>query len=390
MHLLLGQLLCMSSEMWNRIGIIGGGPAGLYCAKILAESGKDVTLFDHKIPFEKPCGGGITQKTFRDFQDLEFLKSKSKQIESFGFSVSTSGKIASANNPNLLSIISRKTLGTFLLNSCKSFGVKHISEKVIAISDSQVATEFNKYSFDFIVGADGANGISRRLLSDLKYDRWGGLGFYIDGLNVPQADIFFDIERTGYLWVFPRQDHASVGFIALKGNISKLDAQYVVQKYLDKHYNGFKVDQDKYYSATIPLTRKFETDLLFGKNWALIGDCAGLVDPITGEGIYYAFASGRYLAEAIIKSDITDYGNKLNSEIIPDLQKSADIFFRFYKSWVLTNMVRLGHYSPTISDVLVKLIAGEQSYRTLKKNLIRKIPKVVKETVIRMFERNSI
>lgn len=375
--------------MWNKIGIVGGGPAGLYCAKILAENGKDVTLFDHKIPFEKPCGGGITQKTFRDFPDLDYLKLYSKQIESFGFSVSTSKKKASVSNPNLLSIISRKTLGTLLLETGIKFGVKHISDKVISISGSQIFTEEAKYSFDFIIGADGANGISRRILSDLKFERWGGLGFYIDGLNVPHAEIFFDAERTGYLWVFPRQDHASVGFIALKGNISKPDSEKIVQTFLDSYYLGFNVNPDKYYAATIPLTRNFRAKQLYGENWALIGDSAGLVDPITGEGIYYAFASGRYLAEAIIKSDISDYEKKLNSEIIPELQKSADILFRFYKSWVLSNMVRLGHYSSSISDILVKLIAGEQSYRSLKKTLIRKIPNIVKEVVTGMFKRNS-
>ena len=373
--------------MWNKIGIIGGGPAGLYCAWILAENGKEVTLFDHKIPFEKACGGGITQKTFRDFPDLDFLKSHSKQIESFSFGVSVSEKKAYVNNPMLLSIISRKMLGTLLLERCIMSGVRHISQKVVSVSDSLIFAGSEKYSFDFIIGADGANGISRLSLSDLKFERWGGLGYYIDGLNVPHANIFFDIERTGYLWVFPRSDHASVGFIALKGNISKQDSQKIVQEYLDANYKGFNVNPDNYYSATIPLTRHFEVNKLFGKNWALIGDSAGLVDPITGEGIYYAFASGRYLAESIIASDISDYGKKLEREIVPELQKSADIFTRFYRSWVLSYMIRLGYCSSSISDILVKLIAGEQSYRTLKKTLIRKLPEVVKETVGSMFRR---
>lgn len=368
--------------MIRYVGIIGGGPSGLYAAWLLAQSGIQVTVFDHQIPFEKPCGGGLTQKIFHDFPDLKFLANSSQTVEKFSFSASDTRLTAEVSDNKLLYIISRKVLGEVLLDRCFSIGVRLVSQRVIDIKEKNIIIDDGRqFPFDFIIGADGANGVSRKKLSLLEYDRWGGVGFYIQGLTVPTAHIYFDVRRKGYLWVFPRTDHASVGFIALKGNISKTNAEEVIQEYLDKNYFGFKLDPDKYYAATIPLTKKYDSQLLYSNQFALIGDAAGLVDPITGEGIYYAFASANYLAEAIIANDITVYKRKLEQLIFSELQKSADIFERFYNPFILTNMVRLGFFSQTISTILVRLIAGKQSYLNLKKKLIDNIPVIFDETI---------
>lgn len=369
------------------IGIIGGGPAGLYATWRLATHGFPVYIFDHKIPWEKPCGGGITRKTYRDFPELNFLLPYTQEIESFDFISKGVKNHATVMDSGLLTIISRKKLGHELLEKVVKSGAIHIKEKVLTIVENKIRTSEKEYFFDFVIGADGAHGISRNLLTMNTYQRWGGIGFYIQGLYPKKADIYFEPSQVGYFWVFPRKDHASVGYIALKGKLSKPEAELKVQSFLNTYYPEFIVNPDLFYSATIPLTRDFYSHQYIGSNWALIGDAAGLVDPITGEGIYYAFASAHFLSESLIEQQPQKYVELLNKKVLPELQKSADILDRFYRPIIIKNMVRLASISPTIANILVYLIAGQQSYITLKKQLIKSLPRVFVEVMFAPFSK---
>lgn len=368
--------------MNKNIGIIGGGPAGLYAAILLLDSEFQVTLFDHKIPFEKACGGGITNKTFEEFSDLKLIKEFGLGINEFDLKSSEVRSSAKVKGRELLTIISRKKLGEILLNEALKRGLNFKHEKVIDIAANEVITDKSRERFDFIIGADGAHGISRRKLSKLEYDRWGGVGFYIEGLELPKVNIFFDKGKTGYLWVFPRPGHASVGYIALKGELSKSEAKMKVQNYLDKHYCGFKVDESKFYSATIPLQKNFNGKLLYGDNFALIGDAAGLADPITGEGIYYAFASAKYLADALGLGTLQFYESSLNQNIIPELQRSSDLFDKFYNGYLIKAMIKLSSRSSTLSNIVVNLITGKQTYLGLKRTIFKRSGRIFYEFVL--------
>lgn len=368
-----------------KYGIIGGGPAGLYVAYLLTRAGIDCMVFDHQIPFEKPCGGGVTSKAFTHFDILKDLPLFAKTIHDFKFIAPNNRKV-SVFCTRPLQIVSRKTLSEYMLQKCKDAGVAWIAEEVKKIENRQntfeVHTDKKVYCFDFIIGADGAQGISRRFLGAPPFlkNRYSGIGYYIDGLNENEAVIKFYKNRTGYLWVFPRQDHSSVGFFSLAGSFSKELAYNTVREFLSTHYPKYEVNPKRYYSATIPIIWKWKREHIQGKNWALIGDAGGFTDAITGEGIFYAFKSAEILAQAIIENDVQRYYERCQS-VIQELQKSASIFPKFYKTWFTNAMVFMAQRSPFIRQVLVDLILGQQPYTTLKATLKKNIPRVFREVI---------
>jgi len=132
--------------------------------------------------------------------------------------------------------------------------------------------------------------------------------------------------------------------------------------------------------------RSWKKNQISGDGWALVGDAAGLVDPITGEGIYYAFKSAEILAETLDRPDL--YQSKIQMSIGSELQRSARMYKRFYRGRFLgadfkKRTVQLAQRSKTLKAVLGNLIAGNQGYLSLKKKLLLSIPSVGLDLILR-------
>jgi len=110
----------------------------------------------------------------------------------------------------------------------------------------------------------------------------------------------------------------------------------------------------------------------------MIGDAAGFVDPITGEGLYYAFRSAELLAEALLADQPADYQQKVASDFLPDLQTAAAISDRFFfgnflGGGVIERMVQFTNSSPSFRELMCDLFAGTQSYIGLKRRAYRNL-----------------
>ena len=111
-----------------------------------------------------------------------------------------------------------------------------------------------------------------------------------------------------------------------------------------------------------------------GDNWALVGDAAACVDPITGEGLFYALRSGDLLAQAIIAGQPQTYPERIRAEFSSDLEIAARIarkVFRgnFLGGAVTTRMVQFMRRSATFRELMRDLFSGAQDYRSLKRRL---------------------
>jgi flavin-dependent dehydrogenase len=111
-----------------------------------------------------------------------------------------------------------------------------------------------------------------------------------------------------------------------------------------------------------------------GPGWLLVGDAAGLVDPLTREGIYFALKSGEWAAEALRAGPAeapARYGRRLARELYPELRRAARAKAGFFGPGFTGLMVEALRRSAGIRGVMVDLIGGRQPYRGLRRRLLR-------------------
>ena len=111
------------------------------------------------------------------------------------------------------------------------------------------------------------------------------------------------------------------------------------------------------------------------KAWALIGDAAGFVDPLTGEGIYYAIKSADLLAKAMT-TRIADYDAMWRAEFGAEMRRAAELSDRFYYGnfagqRLTERMVQFAKRHRGVREVLRDLVAGDQGYVDLKTRLLK-------------------
>ena len=99
----------------------------------------------------------------------------------------------------------------------------------------------------------------------------------------------------GYIWSFPRADHLSVGICGSMARHTMPELRHLLEQFLTDE--GISAKNGSLYSHVLPSPQlqTLRERRLAGPNWALAGDAAALVDPITGEGLYYALRSGDLL-----------------------------------------------------------------------------------------------
>jgi flavin-dependent dehydrogenase len=137
---------------------------------------------------------------------------------------------------------------------------------------------------------------------------------------------------------------------------------------------GFSLAQARFYSHVLPAPRAdtLRRLKLEGEGWALVGDAAGLVDPITGEGLYYALRSAELLADALLAGEPGSYSRSVEREILPELQTAARYAERFYGGKflggaVLDRMVQFTAASGRVRRLMRDVFSGAQGYVGLRR-----------------------
>jgi hypothetical protein len=123
-----------------------------------------------------------------------------------------------------------------------------------------------------------------------------------------------------------------------------------------------------------------------GDGWMMIGDSAGLVDPITGEGLYYALRSAELCAESLLAKTPAQCQARMEEEILSELKLAARVSQRFYTGQIfgesiLERMISLTEQRESIRDLMGDLFAGSQGYRGLRSRVMRIVPAMMLERV---------
>src|SRR5215831_9560802 len=288
-----------------QIAIVGAGPAGTWASTLLARRGHSVTLIDAQAPWEKPCGGGVTAKALTSIGIFESDLPRNNIDRITIYFGDTRSVTVNPKDP--VAVVSRRDLSKYLVEEAEKSGVSLLKKRVTKIERMTrgwlLSTRDSSLQSDFLIGADGATSLVRRTVSTgiQPEDLCVTLGYFIPGQFAPHMKIYFVPGFEGYIWSFPRPTHTSYGLITRSEPGWTPRAKTLLSNFIAADLGPEVMQQAEFYSAPVPClgAQAWKKNQIAGPRWALIGDAAGLVDPITGEGIYYAFHSAQTLADTI-------------------------------------------------------------------------------------------
>jgi flavin-dependent dehydrogenase len=334
-------------------------------------------VFDPTHPREKPCGGGVTGRALA-------LVADALSSDSFDRCVIRSARFAGGHatvplDDDALVVTSRTTFDGALLTAAQRAGatVERSRVRDVIISDGgvRVETASGTHRAGVVIGADGVNSlVRRRTVGAFRRDQLSiATGFFAHGVTSEEIVVELLGDPPGYIWSFPRPDHLAVGICAqadaghTSASLRARAADWIASTGIAR---GARLEA---YSWPIPSldARAFEGLRVSGERWRLTGDAAGLVDPITREGIYFAIASGQWAAESLLKRGAAHtYAVRVRDEA-RDLARAARFKSGFFRPAFTSIMIDALRHSDPLRRVMADLVAGRQPYRTLKWRLLK-------------------
>lgn len=375
--------------MSDVIAVVGGGPAGAMAAAELSSAGRKVVLIDEKLAWEKPCGGGLTNKALERYPFLAEAGVERNWVRGCEL-VSPSGRRAWFKLDKQIAIFSRRVLNGLLLERARAAGAEIVRERVVEIGGGpgawQLRTRQGELRAAYVVLAAGARNPFHFSPALAPADVMATAGYYIPGSG-DSIHISFLRGVEGYIWLFPRRDHFSAGICGKMNATPTRQLRRTLEEFLTRR--GFDLEQAEFYSHVLPAPRAstFSELKLQGDGWGLIGDAAGLVDPITGEGLYYALRSAELLAEALLKVEPERYSHAVRKEILPELQTAARYADRFYRGnflggAVLDRVVQFTAGSGRVRRLMCDVFSGRQGYAGLRRRAYRTFVSALPEVLL--------
>ncbi|MCK5066212.1 MAG: geranylgeranyl reductase family protein [Bacteroidales bacterium] len=277
--------------------IVGGGPAGLQCAKELARSDLRVLLLEKREVFgDKLCAGGLTLK------DMKLLPVPDHVIQQKISRAAIHSRNRSADTVTpvpYLFTVNRQELGAYqrsLLEETEVVVRTH--SQVTEIGDNRLVLKNGQvYGFRYLVGADGYASIVRRHLGLKVRKRLIGFQYTLPVTEEhPELEMFLDTRRfhLWYAWIFPHGDTIAVGCCC---DPDKVDPQKVKEGFHD-WLKETGIETRNASLESYPIAYDYQGYKF--ANIFLVGEAAGLASGFTGEGIYQSLVSGQEVARLIL------------------------------------------------------------------------------------------
>jgi geranylgeranyl reductase family protein len=284
--------------------VIGGGPSGSTTAYRLADQGASVLLADKAtFPRDKPCGGGMTLRAVRQCP-VDPTPVVEEWIDQVELRFRYRAAVVRQTREPVVWMTQRRRLDAFLLDAAREKGVEVREGVRVTVEPDNIVLlgSGERVRGETLVGADGANGVTARTLGladgivyGVAYE--GNVKYpvlprerYARRLVLELADI-----PGGYAWVFPKADHANVGVGGWQSEGPKL------REHLKRVCEVHGLDPavlENVRGHRLPLRRPGTR--IATERALLVGDAAGLIDPVSGDGMYECFVSSRLAAAAIL------------------------------------------------------------------------------------------
>ncbi|MDA0815723.1 MAG: geranylgeranyl reductase family protein [Chloroflexi bacterium] len=356
--------------------VVGAGPAGSTAAREIASRGASVLLLDRaKFPRDKPCGGGVT---IRCANLLPFSIEPVVEDVITGARMQVRGRreVVRDDTRPLTYMTQRRRLDAYLVEQAQAAGAEFRDGEAVTTVRREVSGSYTlatrggtTVETRIVIGADGANGV---VGNRLGYEAAASHAVALEG-NYPYPDgvperwrhrvaLHFGGYPGGYGWVFPKGDHVNVGVGGWKGAMGSDLREHLAE--VCRVYGFDMVRLENLRGHHLPMQRRGM--VMAAQGSAVVGDAAGLVDPLSGEGIYAALVSGAAVAPSVEDylagrvQTLAGYQLALERDLLTELEASTalmDIFHAYPDPfvWALQHVGRFWRGG-------VDLLRGEATY----------------------------
>ena len=380
--------------------VVGAGPGGASCAYWLAKAGHEVVVVEKKaFPREKTCGDGLTPRSVRQLEDMGLAAELSAHhryqgLRSHGFGRSLA--MAWPDTPGLPRhgyVVTRKDLDALVATHATKAGAtlwEH-TEAVPIVEDGRVLGARLKPSGEggrggdirarYVVIADGANSRFGWALGNRRqrtYPQGMALrGYWASGMHdQPWIDSWLDVRDSegrsvpGYGWVFPLGDgriNVGVGLLSTSTIWKGANTNRLMDAFCQMLPEEWGVRPET--SLGPPTGGRLPMGLSVGprsgKSHLVIGDAAGTNNPFNGEGIAYAYETGRLaasvLGEALSSGNpaaLTLYEDGLQSRYGPYYKVARRFVGAISHPDVMRACVALGMHNKTIMEWVLRIMSN--------------------------------
>lgn len=385
--------------------VVGAGPAGSTAAKFLSERGIRTLLLDKsKFPHDKPCGGGLTAKVLKNFKYIE----ENDLIDSYSYggafySPSLRYKVELQKTEPIVAMVIRKKFDDGLVKIAIGSGATFLDGKNVV--DIKVLKGKTKVIFDngteidsqIVIGADGIwSTVAKKTGLGHHNDIFGVSIFEEYPMKTEILDQYFTEKRlihghikilglAGYGWVFPKKECVNIGVTEIISAASKLRGKTNLKEVYKKYFQILKeckiipdnLNINKLRGGALPFR---PLDKTYTDRVILCGDAAGLINPVTGEGIDFAMDSGHIAAGVIIEAlERDDFSAQFLSKYEriwkTDFGKDLKLLLRASGLWGKgsENIIKLASEDKKMADMFFKIGVGNLSINKYKWKLVKRM-----------------
>jgi geranylgeranyl reductase family protein len=347
--------------------VVGGGPAGSTTAYRLAEAGASVLLVDKAtFPRDKPCGGGLTIRAVRQcpVDPSPVVEAEVDVLElRFRFGDAVERRAAEP----VIRMTQRRRLDAFLLDAARERGVEVREGTTIDVTHAPA---------DVVIGADGANGTTARafglgkgIVHGVAYEGNIPYGVISEERYGRRAVVELGEIPGGYGWVFAKGDHVNVGVGAWQSEGPRI-REHLARVCLAHDLDPGQLDSVR--GHRLPMRRAGAR--IAGKRALLVGDAAGLIDPLSGDGMYECFVSSKLATAAVLDllggqaSSLEPYEAAVEAALLP-LHNASWTFKQALDRWPRLSW-RLAR-TQLLWQTVERLLLGELAAPTEQRGLAR-------------------
>lgn len=362
--------------------VVGAGPAGSAAAATSVRAGLRVALVDKRtFPRDKLCGGGVTGRAMREMREVfdqprpeaPLTQRDNVHFHAFGQDLGVSTGVT----PIYLGM--RRSLDTALLQRAIQLGAEDLTGQSAQVTEGDVSLKNRRLTAPIVIAADGVNSPTARSLFGQAFDQQK-IGFALeieqpgDPTDLPLR-IDFGAADWGYGWHFPKLETTTIGVGGVLSRNSDMKA--ALSRYLETLGAG-KGTRVKGQFLPFGDFRKVP-----GKGRVLLaGDAAGLVDPITGEGIAHAVKSGSLAAQAAIAAlgagapnQALDRYVKLLGPLHASLRQAGWLRHIMFREALRPAFLRSFKHSRTLRGEFLSLLSGDTEYSEIIRKTALRLPK---------------